>query len=314
MTLLITGANGFVGSALCRMALARGLDVRAAVRQPQDMPFAQVVVGDIHAETNWHSALAGCDTVVHLAALAHRPLGSDAQAHAALQATNVDGVVRLASLAADAGVRRLVFLSSIKAWGESTLPGQAARESDDCRPEDAYGRSKLAAEQALRTLAAQRGLSLVIVRPPLVYGPGAKANFAALLRAVRAGWPLPFGAVRNARSLVALDNLTDFLLCCASHPAAVGQTFHVSDGADLSSADMVKALATAACRPARLWPVPPAWLRLAGRLLGRGEAAKRLLDNLQVDISKAHKLLGWRPPLSVSEGMRRVLAAGQVTA
>lgn len=314
MTLLVTGANGFVGRALCRTAQARGLQVRAAVRRlaptEAEASIPQVAVGEVHGTTDWHKALEGCECVIHLAALAHKPLGSDAQAHARLHATNVEGALRLASQAADAGVRRLVFLSSIKAWGEVTQAGHPAREDDPCHPEDAYGRSKLQAEQALRALATQRGLELVIVRSPLVYGPGVKANFAALVRAVSAGWPLPLGAVSNARSLVALDNLVDFLLCCASHPRAAGEVFNVSDGADLSTADLVRILAATAGRPARLFPVPRLWLQFAGRTLGRAEAVRRLVDNLQVDITKARQVLGWRPPLTVEQGMRRLLAGG----
>ncbi|MCX7217267.1 MAG: NAD-dependent epimerase/dehydratase family protein [Burkholderiales bacterium] len=308
MTLLVTGANGFVGTALCRLAQARGLDVRAAVRMTCDLPVPQVAVGDINAKTDWRSALVGCDTVIHLAALAHRPQGTDANAHAALHATNVDGALHLARQAADAGISRFVFLSSIKAWGETTKPGQHAGEGDACQPQDAYGRSKHAAEQALRGLAIERGMALVIVRAPLVYGPEAKANFAALVRAVCAGWPLPLGAVRNARSLVGLDNLCDFLLCCAQHPAAAGQTFHVSDGVDLSSAELVRAIARAYGKPIRLLALPPWLLRSCAGLLGQGATAQRLLDNFQLDISKARSLLGWEPLVPLDEGLRRALA------
>jgi len=312
--LLVTGANGFVGKAVCRAAQSRGLQVRAAVRRlastEAEAPIPYLAVGEIHGATDWHKALEGCDCVIHLAALAHKLLGSDASAQASLHATNVEGALRLASQAADAGVRRLVFLSSIKAWGEASQAGHPAREDDACHPEDAYGRSKLFAEQALSALASERGLELVIVRSPLVYGPGVKANFAALVRAVGAGWFLPFDAVSNARSLVALDNLVDFLLCCAAHPQASGEVFNVSDGADLSIADLVRILATTAGRPARLFPVPASWLRFAGRLLGRTEAVRRLVDNLQLDITKAQQVLGWHPPLTVEEGMRRLLAGG----
>ncbi len=316
MTLLVTGANGFVGKAVCRAAQSRGLQVRAAVRRLASTEAAATIphfaVGEVHGATDWHKALQGCDCVIHLAALAHKPLGSDANAQAGLHATNVEGALRLASQAADAGVRRLVFLSSIKAWGEASQPGHPAREDDACRPEDTYGRSKLVAEQALRALASEQGLELVIVRSPLVYGPGVKANFAALVRAVGAGWPLPLGAVSNARSLVALDNLVDFLLCCATHPRAAGEVFNVSDGADLSTADLARILATTAGRPARLFPVPASWLQFAGRLLGRAETVRRLVDNLQVDITKAQQMLGWHPPLTVEQGMRRLLAGGSL--
>lgn len=314
MTLLVTGANGFVGKAVCRAAQSRGLQVRAAVRRlasiEAESSIPHLVVGEIHGSTDWHKALEGCDCVIHLAALAHKPLGSDANAHASLQATNVEGTLRLASQAANAGVRRLVFLSSIKAWGEVSRAGHPAREDDACHPEDAYGQSKLVAEQALCALASARGLELVIVRSPLVYGPGVKANFAALVRAVVAGWPLPLGAVSNARSLVAIDNLVDFLFLCAAHPRAAGEVFNVSDGSDLSTADLVRILANTAGRTARLFPVPVPWLRLVGRMLGRTETVRRLIDTLQVDITKAEYVLGWHPPLTVGQGIRRLLDDG----
>ena len=314
MTLLVTGASGFVGKAVCLAAQSRGLQVRAAVRTlasiDAEPPIHRLAVGEIHGATDWHKALEECDCVIHLAAMAHKPLGSDPNALASLHAINVEGALRLASQAADLGVRRLVFLSSIKAWGEASQPGHPAREDDACHPEDAYGRSKLVAEQALRALASERGLELVIVRSPIVYGPGVKANFAALVRAISAGWPLPLGAVSNARSLVALDNLVDFLLCCATHSRAAGEVFNVSDGADLSTADLVRILATTEGRPARLFPVPASWLQFAGRLLGRAETVRRLVDNLQVDTNKAQQVLGWHPPLTVEQGMRRLLAGG----
>ena len=303
MTLLITGANGFVGSALCAEAQRRGLAFRAAQRQAGGSDH--VGVGAIDGRTDWREALQGCDTVVHLAAQAHQAAGDTAT----LRATNVDGVLNLARQAAAAGVRRLVFLSSIKAWGEHTQPGEAAKETDASQPEDAYGHSKHDAEHGLREISIAHAIEHVIVRAPLVYGPGAKGNFAALQRAVRRGWPLPLGAVHNARSFIALDNLVDFLMCCATHPAAAGQTFHVSDGVDLSSPALVRAIAAAADVPARLLPVPAGLLRTAATLLGQGAAAQRLLGNLQVDISKAQGALGWQPPFTVAEGMRRAVGA-----
>lgn len=300
MKVLVTGANGFVGTALCRELQRRGMALRAASRAPLQADYEQVRVGAIDGGTDWSAALQGCDTVIHLAALAHQPVSEEGLA--ALRASNVDGVLHLARTAQAAGVRRFVFLSSIKAWGETTRPGQAARETDACQPQDAYGRSKCDAEQGLRALQ----MEVAIVRAPLVYGPNAKANFAALLNAVLRGWPLPLGAVRNARSLVALDNLVDFLILCAQHPAASG-TFHVSDGADLSTAELARAMAQAGGARARLLPLPPGLLRLALALIGKSAAADRLLNNLQLDISKAKTLLGWQPPLSVAEGMRRAV-------
>lgn len=296
MRVLVTGANGFVGTALCTALQARAVACTAATRQN---------VGNVGPATNWSQVLQGCDVVVHLAGLAHQPVGGDISA---LHATNVAGSVHLARQAAAAGVRRFVFLSSIKAWGEVSLPGAAARESDDCHPQDAYGHSKREAEQALQQLARETGMEVVIIRPPLVYGPHAKANFALLMRTVLRGWPLPFGAVRNARSFVALDNLVDFVICCAQHPAAANQIFHVSDGADLSTAELVKGIAHAANVSTRLLPVPAGVLRAAAWMIGKSDVLQRLTANLQVDISKARTLLGWTPPLTVEQGLRQAMA------
>ena len=297
MKLLVTGANGFVGTALCTVLRVRGIAHTAAMRD---------TVGSIGPATDWRPALQGCDVVVHLAGRAHQPAGEDTTA---LYATNVAGTLRLAQQAAAAGVQRLVFMSSIKAWGEVTLPGQAARESDESHPQDAYGLSKHKAERGLRQISQDTGMAIVIIRPPLVYGPQARANFAALLRAVQRGWPLPLGAVRNTRSFIGVDNLVDFVLLCAQHPAAADQTFHVSDGADLSTAALVQGMARAANVKTRLLAVPVGVLKATAWLLGKGEAVQRLTGNLQLDISQARNQLGWRAPVSVDEGLRRAVTA-----
>jgi nucleoside-diphosphate-sugar epimerase len=216
--------------------------------------------------------------------------------------------LNLARQAAAAGVQRFVFVSSVKVNGEETLPGQAFTESDAPAPQDPYGQSKHEAEMALRQLAAATGMEVVIIRPTLVYGPGVKANFAALMRAVQRGWPLPLGTVHNQRSLVALDNLVDLIVTCLYHPAAANQTFLVSDGQDLSTADLVRCMARAAGVSARLLPVPVLALRLASGALGKGSVVQRLCSNLQVDISKASNLLGWVPPVCLDEGLRRTMA------
>lgn len=201
----------------------------------------------------------------------------------------------------------LVFISSVKVNGESTQAGRAFTETDEPNPQDAYGQSKHEAEQCLRQLAADTGMEVVIIRPPLVYGPGVKANFSALMRAVRRGWPLPLGAVRNQRSLVALDNLVDFIVTCITHPQAANQTFLVSDGQDLSTPELVRGMARAAGVPARLLPVPVWALQAGATLLGKRDAVQRLCGNLQVDISKTRNLLGWVPPISSDEGLRRAV-------
>jgi nucleoside-diphosphate-sugar epimerase len=225
----------------------------------------------------------------------------------AFRAVNVDSTLNLARQAATAGVKRFVFISSVKVNGESTQPGRAFTDADAPNPQDAYGQSKHEAEQGLRQFRADTDMEVVIIRPPLVYGPGVKANFAALMRAVQRGWPLPLGMVHNQRSLVALDNLVDFIVTCITHPKAANQTFLVSDGQDLSTTELVRGMAQAAAVPVRLVPVPVWVLQMGALLLGKGDVVQRLCGNLQVDISKARSLLGWVPPASVEEGLRRTM-------
>ena len=314
MRILVTGASGFVGRALCAALLQRGHAVRGAVRTTQAGldGVEQVVVGSIDGGTRWAGALGAVEVVVHLAARVHVMNDGAADPLAEFRKVNVEGTLNLARQAAAAGVRRFVFLSSVKVNGERTLSGQAFTESDPPAPQDAYGLSKHEAEQGLRQIAAETGMEVVIIRAPLVYGPGVKANFAALVRGVRRGWPLPLGAVRNRRSLVGLGNLVDFIVTCTTHPRAANQTFLVSDGQDLSTADLVRALARAAGVPARLPSVPVWALRGAAALLGKGDAVQRLCGNLQVDITKAREVLGWTPPVSVEEGLRQAVAGGHV--
>jgi nucleoside-diphosphate-sugar epimerase len=226
----------------------------------------------------------------------------------AFRAVNVEGTLNLACQAAAAGVKRFVFISSVKANGESTQPGREFTETDAPNPQDAYGQSKHEAELGLRQVGADTGMNVVIIRSPLVYGPGVKANFAALMRAVQRGWPMPLGAVHNQRSLVALDNLVDFIVTCMTHPQAANQTFLVSDGQDLSTTELVRSMAQAAGVSVRLLPVPVWALQAVASLLGKGDVAKRLCGNLQIDISKARRILGWVPPVSVQEGLRRAMA------
>lgn len=309
MTFLVTGASGLVGLRLCQRLACDGLRVRAAYRTPDLAAKCghQVIVGPINQATDWHRALLNVQVVVHCAARVHVMHDTEADPLAAFRIVNVDGTLNLARQAAATGVERFVFLSSVKVNGESTLPGNSFTEADVPSPQDAYGRSKYEAEQGLRQIAVDTGMEVVIIRPPLVYGPGVKANFAALMRAVQCGWPLPLGAVHNQRSLVALDNLVDFIVTCASHPQAANQTFLVSDGHDLSTTELVRGMAQAAGVPARLLPIPTWALRAGAGLLGKGDAVQRLCGNLQIDISKARQMLGWVPPISIEEGLHRVV-------
>ncbi len=291
MSLLITGSTGFVGQALVKRF--GELPVRLATRVDS---------------VKWDKVLVGITAVVHLAARVHVMQDTAADPLTAFRSVNVDGTLNLARRAAATGAKRFVFISSIKVNGESTQPGRAFTESDVPNPQDAYGQSKHEAEQGLRQISTDTGMEVVIIRPPLVYGPGVKANFAALMRALQCGWPLPLGAVHNQRSLVALDNLVDFIVTCITHPQAANQTFLVSDGQDLSTTELVRGMAQAAEVPARLLPVPVWALQAGALLLGKGDAVQRLCGNLQVDMSKARSLLGWVPPVTVEEGLRRAMA------
>ena len=307
--LLVTGANGFVGNAVCKQAVSNGHAVRGAFRIAGDIPNSidPFVVSNINCSTEWGIPLREVNAVVHLAARVHVMQDTEADPLAAFRAVNVEGTLNFARQAAAFGVRRFVFVSSVKVNGERTLPGRALTEADASNPQDAYGQSKYEAEQGLRQLSADTGMEVVIIRPPLVYGPGAKANFAALMRVVQRGWPLPLGAVHNQRSLVALDNLVDFIFTCIANPLAANQTFFVSDGQDLSTTDLVRGMARVAGVPARLLPVPVWVLNKGASLIGKGEEIQRLCGNLQVDISKARSLLGWVPPVSVEEGLRQAM-------
>lgn len=314
LKILLTGASGFVGAGLLQRLLDDKCELTAVVRQPiagLREAVSQVLVTAIDGAADYAAPLIGVDAVIHLAARVHVMHDTSADPLAAFRNVNVAGTLNLARQAAAAGVKRFVFVSSVKVNGEVTHPGEAFTAADVPNPQDAYGRSKYEAELALRQLAMETGMDVVIVRPPLVYGPGVRANFAALLKVVQRGWPLPLGAVRNQRSLVGLDNLVDFVVTCISHPNAANQTFMVSDGHDLSTAELVRGMARAARVPARLLPVPVWALQTVAAWLGKGDAVQRLCGNLQVDISKAKIILDWTPPFSVDEGLRRTAVATQ---
>ncbi len=307
MRILLTGASGFVGRALAARLLADpALTLRAAYRHvPAMTPAGMSVcaVGELGADTDWRAAVEAVDVVLHCAARAHVMRETEADPAAAFRQANTDGTLALARAAARAGCRRFVFLSSVKVNGEASAAGRPLRADDAPAPCDAYGRSKLEAEIGLRALAAETGLEVVILRPPLVYGPGVKGNFLAMMRAVHRGVPLPLGATRNRRSLIALDNLVDLIVSCATHPAAAGQVFLASDGEDLSTDELLRRTGRALGHPARLVPVPLALLRAGAALCGRRELFRRLCGSLQVDIEHTQRVLGWHPPMAVDEAL-----------
>jgi len=320
MKILVTGATGFVGAALVkRLTADPANEVRAAVRRSEvDLPagVSRMVVADVGPDADWDGALHGCDTVVHLAARVHVTRESGSGAMQRFRRTNVQGTVRLAQQAARAGVRRFVYLSSVKVNGDATTPGDRFSADDHPSPQDPYAISKFEAERALAELLApvppgsgRLPMELVVVRPPLVYGPGVGGNFRSLMRAVRSGVPLPLGALQNQRSLVGLDNLVDFIVVCCQHPLAAGQTFVVSDGNDMSTTQLLQQVSRAMGRPARLFAMPPAWLLLGATVVGKREQAQRLCGSLQIDLSKARDLLGWTPPVSVEAGLRDAVQA-----
>jgi nucleoside-diphosphate-sugar epimerase len=306
--LLLTGANGFVGKGLMKRIRAEGASVCAVVRG-EEVPPGCVHGPALGAAARWAPLLAGCEAVVHAAARVHVMNEAAHDPLAAFREVNVAGTLNLARQAAEAGVRRFVFISSIKVNGEATAFGRAFTSADTPAPMDAYAISKAEAEAGLISLAAETGMEVVIVRPPLIHGPGVKANFLSMIRWLKRGIPLPLGAImHNRRSLVALDNLVDLILACIDHPAAANQVFLASDGEDVSTTDLLRRLAAAMGLPARLLPVPVRALETCAALLGKRALVQRLCNNLQVDISKARQLLGWRPPISLNEGLRRTVA------
>lgn len=308
-TVAVTGATGFVGQALCDRLVRDGWHVIALTRTKSAALPPQVevrAVGDLAAVEDFAPFVSGADTVVHLAAKVH-VMAPTAEDTAAFQAVNVDTSRRLAEGAARAGVRRLLFVSSIKVNGESTPPASPFTADDPPHPGDDYGRSKAAAEAALRSVSAQTGLEVTILRPPVVYGPGVKANVAALARLCASPIPLPFGATRNARSLIAVDNLVDAILSALVSPRAAGRTFLVRDGEDVSTGELVRRIRRAQGRPARLLPVPQGLMTTALHLLGRRKLADRLFGSLTVDDTPTREILDWTPPLTLDQGLAHML-------
>jgi UDP-glucose 4-epimerase len=305
--LLVTGGTGFVGGALLRhlhQADRRTL-VTAVRTENANLPSGIRAVGitDLDEDTDWSDALAGVDAVVHAAARVHVMNDSAVDPLSEFRKANVAGSLRLAREAAGAGVRRFVFLSSVKVNGERTSLEKAFRETDPARPEDAYAQSKAEAEAGLRQVGQETGMEISIIRLPLVYGPGVKGNFSSLVRLADTPYPLPFGKINNLRSLLYIGNLVNFIQCVIDHPRAADQAFLVSDGEDLSTTELIRRLRLAVGRTPRLVPVPASVFRFVGRMTGKFAQVDRLCGSLRVDQGKAQKILGWVPPFTVDQGL-----------
>jgi nucleoside-diphosphate-sugar epimerase len=312
LRLLVTGASGFIGRAvLVRFAADPTCRIRGVVRcKTLDLPAGveQMLIPDLAPDTDWKPSLSGVDVIVHTAARAHVMHESGADPLAEFRRINVAGTLKLARQAADEGVRRLVFISSIKVNGEGTQPGQPYSADDIPAPVDPYGISKHEAELGLAKLAEDSGLEVVIVRPPLVYGPGVKANFLSLLKFVNKGIPMPLASINNRRSMIYLGNLIDAIAACATHPRAAGQTYLVCDGEDVSTPELIKRVAAALGVSARLLPFPPELMRIAGKVIGKGPLIERLLGSLTVDVGKIKCELDWKPPYTMKQGLKETAA------
>lgn len=303
MTILITGHTGFVGQALVQRLDADNL-VKIG-RRTLELQAGRFVQKKLDENENFADCLAGISVVVHAAARVHVMADEATDPLEEYRAINVAGTLNLAKQAAAAGVKRFIFISSIKVNGEGTLTGKPYTPFDQANASDPYGISKAEAEVALRQLAVETQMEVVIIRPPLVYGPGVKANFAAMLKLAHKNLPLPLGAIYNKRSMVALDNLVDLIVTCIDHPKAANQTFLVSDDQDVSTTELLKLMTRAAGKTPWLIPVPMSWLKLAGKLTGKQAVIDRLCGNLQVDITHTKETLGWKPPITVEEGIKR---------
>lgn len=304
--ILVTGSNGFVGEALFHyLQKVEQYHVSGSVRTTDVARKNLFTVSELSENTDWFDALKGQHVVVHVAARAHVMDDSVGEPLAEYRRVNVAGTLNLARQAASAGVRRFIFISSIKVNGESTTIGSPFQHLDKAMPKDPYGISKAEAEAGLWQINKESGMEIVIIRPPLVYGPGVKANFSSMMKLVSKNYPLPLGAICNRRSMVALDNLINLISTCINHPKAANQTFLVSDDHDISTTKLLEMMTQAAGKSPRLLPVPMSWLRLAGKLTGKQAVIERLCGNLQVDISHTKVTLDWQPPISVEEGIKR---------
>ena len=305
MRVLVTGATGFVGRAVCTELAQRNYDVSGAVRRHPGLGGTYFGLGDIGPSTQWSGALKGVDVVIHLAARVHVIHEVAGHPLKEFRKVNVAGTESLARAAAASGIKRFLFISSIGVNGAETVSGSSFAAADQPHPHNDYAISKWEAEKGLQRIASETGMDVVCIRPPLVYGPNPPGNFGSLMRWLGRGIPLPLGAIHNQRSLVALDNLVDLIVTCLSHPAAANQTFLVSDGEDVSTTELLRRMGHAMGCPARLVPVPSTLLKLAATLVGKQDMAQRLCSSLQVDIAKTRDFLGWRPPLSLDQGLKK---------
>ena len=316
MKILVTGASGFVGSALVsKLSEGSTKQITAATRKLKSnfkKTVAVFPVGEFFELVDWKNSLTGVDVVIHCAARVHVMREFSSNPLAEFRRINAVGSLRLAEQAAIGGVKRFIFISSIKVNGAATKLGAAFYADDTPAPRDPYAISKWEAEQGLHEISVKYGMELVIIRPPLVYGPGVKENFAALVKLARYKIPLPLGSVNNKRSFVYLDNLVDFIVLCAEHPLAANQTFLVSDGEDVSTTELLCRLRKILQRPARLLPVPVFFLRMVASLFGRRDMATRLCESLQLDVKKNREILGWKPPFTLNEGLQKTLGGTKV--
>jgi nucleoside-diphosphate-sugar epimerase len=309
MRIAVTGANGFVGRAVCQAFAAAQHTVRPLVRGTEASWPQAIAIGPIGANTEWNEALRDIDCVVHCAARVHVMSETEADPLTAFRAVNVLGTRQLAQQAAKIGVKRFILLSTLKVHGERTEPNHPFQASDPPSPSDPYSVSKWEGEQAVMDVARESGMEYVVIRPPLVYGPGVKANFAKLLKAVARGLPLPLGGIENQRSMVNLNNLTDLIEVCARHPRAHGQAFLISDGQDVSTPELLNCMGRALGKPTRLVAIPPICLQLIGRLSGRQAQIDRLTSSLQVDIGHTTEVLGWTPRTNLNQALQELVQA-----
>lgn len=311
MNYLVTGVSGFVGSALSSRLLEAGNTVVAPCRKPLSRPeedqLHSFIIPDLNVNLNWDQYLKNVEAVVHLAARVHQMDAAAEDSLRAFREINVLATMRLAEQSAKQGVKKFVYISSIKVNGEETLLDKPFTVDDVPAPVDPYGISKYEAEEGLRRLSAKTGMEVVVIRPPLVYGPGVKANFLTMMRWLDKGIPLPLGAVHNRRSFVALDNLVDLIVTCLENPAAANEVFLVSDGEDMSTTELLSHIGRLLGKPARLIPVPAALINAGAMLFRKRSVSQRLLGSLQVDIRKNRKLLGWKPPVSVEDALKRTV-------